>query len=645
MNEDIKFIEHIEQDATFTQKICQQIRNTNLSNTNLLQEMQQGIYLLTIKKTSDSLHLKKLADRTQYAILPTRDQEGVFVKISFNHLRNLCHDQLPASWILSAANKENLVACQLYFFYHLNYVLEALTDRLAHTPLRLKEILSNRTVIFADGEFDYPVSLSRLAALAIWHDHALSVAIDNEIQRVSAKFLLFSELFASLQNTFAANDWTITDGQMRFTHLGITKPFDYASLLDDIQHAGLENRAQEYLSNFHASDLDSSNFFPTVAVRSPIHLKARPWALSSQRNGYAIVAAVESLGKQTAIRAIPKNGADAFLLWLKRTERHLFRHSYKARAVFVSPEHSGIFSLVGEQIATIGLFPSLIKGVFEKLSIIAPKSVRVIAHSEDVLTIAHDTASWVEINTASQKATELFRLVSTDGADPLSLFEQLVLPEVGAGNFQIKTVPDTFFELIDAAENHKNSMPRGHNHYLLGLAYECLHEWGLAAAEFQKALRLDNNDPDIYHNLGCALMEIGQVEQAMPFLKRAFDMMPEDAEVANNWGRINMECGELTDAIKAFEHAVRLSPGTADYLKNLGDGYLLAKRPDDALDILNKAVRSDPSFALAHASLASLHLAVGDDDLAKKHALIAYRENPADSNIANLLWRLTLQKK
>ncbi len=348
--------------------------------------------------------------------------------------------------------------------------------------------------------------------------------------------------------------------------------------------------------------------------------------MSVQRNGYAVVAAVESFQKQTAIPATTQKCPRNLLLWLKRSERHLFRHTYKARAIFDSENKKCVLSLVGEQVATIALFPALIKGVFESLSLGSPKSIRVIAHNEDVVTLAHDTASWVDINATSQKASALFKLVSTDGADPLSLFEQLTLPEVGVGNFQIKTVPDAFFELIDTAETFKNSMPRGHNHYLLGLAYECLHEWGLAAAEFQKALRMDNNDPDIYHNLGCALMEIGQVEQGMPFLKRAFDMLPEDPEVANNLGRISLECGQINDAINAFEHAVKLSPGTADFLKNLGDGYLLAARPHDALEILNKAVRCDPHFALAHASLASLHLAIGDEGLAKKHALIAYKE-------------------
>lgn len=188
-------------------------------------------------------------------------------------------------------------------------------------------------------------------------------------------------------------------------------------------------------------------------------------------------------------------------------------------------------------------------------------------------------------------------------------------------------------------------MPPGHDSYLLGLAYECLHEWSLAVAQFQKALRQDSKDPDILSALGSALLELGQAKEALPFIKHAFDLLPEDPEVANNLGRINLECGQVNEAISAFERAVRLSPASANFLANLGNGYLLAARPDDALAILNKAVRCNPSFAPAHESLAYLHLQCGDESQAKKHALLAYKENPVDPNIANLLWRLTVGKK
>lgn len=646
-SDDIKFINSSDNGGDFARNIAHQTQQTYISHTNILQELQKGIYLLTVRKNDieNPLQLKKLSDKAQYAILPAKHNNEPFGKISLNSLKNQCHGLLSSPWAKYLHGKGSPLTCQLYFYFHLPYVERTLVQKLEPTHFNVREILSNRTVLMSDGEYNYPVSIAKLPSVAIWNNETLLQAIDQQMDVLVTKFTLLRELNSSIKNAFRSSEWTLHDGQMRYTQGGLTRSFDYASLLDDICFAGYQNRIEQYLAHFRASDLDSSSSFPTVSVRSLVHLKARPQSLSNLQNGYAICAAKENLGKQTPIDAKDKNSSKAFSLWLNRAQRHVIRHNYHARVIFASETAKGAFSLVGEQIASIALFPGLVKGVFESLNIEAPPSVRMIAHNEDVITIAHDTASWADINLVNQKAASLFKLISNDGADPLSLFEQIRLPDIGVGTFQLRMVPDSFFELIETAHTMKHSMPPGHDHYLLGLAFECLHEWGLAVAEFQKALRFDSNDADILHALGSALMEIEQIKEALPFLKRAFDLLPEDPEVANNCGLSSIECGQLEDAIKAFERAVRLSPGSADYLKNLGDGYLLAARPLDALATLNKAIRCNPHSAQAHASLAHLHLAGGDEDLAKKHALIAYRENPVDANIANLLWHLTLGKK
>lgn len=645
VNEEITLIKpHVFNDDLLV-SINQQIKQTTVTNTNLLSAIQKGIYLLTISKPhiTDPLRLKKLSDRAQYSLLPTQNE--TFSKLSLTQLRNHGHGITPSLASHAHNFMKNSLPCQLIFYFQVDHIESALADRLAHSTIFLSEVLANRVIILTDNTYIYPLSLSKIVALAIWQNLSLEKVIDKEITRILARFQLFHVLFASLKRRYQTSEWNLVNGKMHVSQKGVTKAFDYVTLLDDIIFAGFQDRIDEYLGHFRISDLDTVSSFPTVAVRSLVHLKARPESLSTIENGYAIAAAIEGNGKQTPIAFQEKVPARTFSLWMNRALRHLFRHQYKARVIFLSEGINSAFSLVGEQVATIALFPALVKGIFESLNLKTPKSVRLIAHNEDVLTIGHDTASWVDINAVNQKATQLFRLVANDGADPLSLFEQILLPGVGVGTFQLKIVPHTFFELIDTAHTMRLSLPPGHDHYLLGLGFECLHEWGLAVVEFQKALRFDANDPDVLHALGCALMEIGQIKESLPFLKRAFELMPEDPEVANDWGLSNLECGHLSDAIKAFERAVRLSPGSADYLKNLGHGYLLAARPLDAMQELNKAIKCNPHSSEAHASLAHLYMASGDEASAKKHAMIAYSENPMDANIANMLWQLTLGKK
>lgn len=627
--------------------ITAQIETSFELEKNLLQEIARGVFALTIPTTSatSAIDIKKISDRAQYSILSEKFSHDPLIRLSFLQLRNLCYTKNDCAWIQKIRTNSHHATTQIFFFYHLFTIEEAFIYELNCNKFNVVEKLSNKTIIISDGENNYPYNLSLLPAYSIWKNESVNEIMQQEIKEIKNKFNFYPRLYQSLSKNFRELNWQTIDGQWRYTFEGLTKSFDYASLADDILNAGHEKEVDNYLSSFSINDLDCSSSFPTLSIRSPVYLKARPNSLASLVDGYAICAAKEYSGKQSPVTRSSCLTKESFNHWFHRSSRHLFRHSYQARVIFSHEHDPKVFALVGEQIASIAIFPHLLTGVIEQLNLSVPKSVRLIAHHEDVLTIANEHASWQEINDLTNNAETLFKMVAIDGADPLNLFEEKQLPEHGVGSFHLNKVPKEFFELVDTATHLKQSMPPGHDSYLMGLAYECLHEWSLAVSQFQKALRQDSKDPDILSALGSSLLEIGQAKEALPFLKRAFDLLPEDPEVANNLGRISLECGMVSDAILAFERAVRLAPASAHFLANLGNGYLLARRVDDALEMLNKAIRCNPNFAPAHESLAHLHLQSGNESQAKKHALLAYKENPADTNIANLLWRLTVGKK
>lgn len=623
-----------------------QIEKTQSQQDSLIQQLMPGIFLLTIFESEDntSLNIKKISDRVQYSILPSKFNNDNFIKISYHQLRNLCHVEPDCSWAKIISGQHQNKRIHVIFFYHLQTLLDLWQEQLSQHNFHIKEQLSNRLLIISDGTFCYPYNLAILAALCLWRQRSFLVVVRDEINLLKKRFALFPRIYRALAKS-SPDNWSLDNGAINYISGEEIKSFDYATITDDILHAQRENNLEDYIDSFNINDLDARSAFPTISVRSLVHLRARPDVLSSLEKGYVLCAAIESNGKQTPIQTNNRNNFEPFNLWFKRAVKHLCRHNYQARVVMINENSSKAFSLVGEQVSTIAIFPKLIKGVLEQLNLGAEKSVRLIAHNEDVLTIASLQASWNDINEINNKAMSLFKMVSSDGADPLSLFEQVELPPHGAGTFHLSLVPEEYFQLVNTAITRKYSLPPGHAHYLLGLSFECLREWTLAVNEFQKALRLDSHDSGIISALGSALIELGKFEQALPFLKRAYDELPEDADLANTLGSLHLNFGNLAEAIAAFERAVRLSPGSAHFLANLGNGYLLAARPGEALEVLNKAIRCNPSLAQAHERLAELHLQSGDEDLAKKHALIAYRENPVDTNIANLLWRLTVGKK
>jgi len=627
--------------------IEEQLEATKTETTRLVQEILPGIILLTILEPNEAapLTIKKINDRVQYGLLPEKYNNDSFIKISYHQLRNICHKERNCSWAQTISEQKSEHRIHAIFFYNLRSFDDLWNRSLVEEKFHIKEHLSNRLLIVTDGIFNYPFNLAILPALCLWRQKPIEEIIKSELRVLKRRFLLFPKIYEALSSANEPLQWSLDEGYMNYSSQEESKSFDYATIVDDILHAGQENNIKEYIHSFNISDLDSRACFPTISVRSLVYLRAWPDALSSLQNGYALCAAIERNGKQKPVTANNEDLLNTFNLWFSRAKRHLCRHQYQARVVLINDNVKHVFSLVGEQVANLAIFPQLIKGLLEQLNLGGEKSVRLIAHNEDVLTIAFNDASWNDINEVNNKAMSLFKMISSDGADPLSLFEEIELPPYGAGTFHLSLVPQEYFELINTALNLKFSLPPGHDHYLLGLSYECLREWPLAVMEFEKALRLDSQDTSILNALGSSLIEMGQYEQAMPFLKRAYEKLPDDADLANTLGRLHLNFGHIDEAISAFERAVRLSPGSPDYLSNLGRGYLLAARPLDALDILNKAIRCDPTFAHAHEQLAELHLQCGDENLAKKHALIAYRENPNDTNIANLLWRLTVGKK
>lgn len=634
----IDFIYDCHKNGDSAKNIDTQIKATMEQQRATLSEIQEGIFCLSIVKSKHTSlrDIKRLCDQAQYILLPNRYEQEPFGKLSWSSLRNWCFES-TTSIPFTLYNQH----CWLVFFYRLDYCESVLADHLQRFNLSINEKLTNRMIIVSNGMFEYPVSVARLVSLSVFLNTPFLNTIEKELKTLLSKFALLNELYLLLKKLFPKSSWTLHQGKMAYSEQGLSMPVDYASIIDDLIHCGFTHDMESYLAQFDLGLLSLHNFFPTLTVRSLVHLKARPEVLALPQDGYALVAFKESMGKQIPI--VHQKKSPSFALWHQRARRHLFRHNYKARVIFVN-ESKNSFALVGEQIATIALFPALIRGVFDSLDLEPPKAVRLIAHNEDVLTIAHDTASWIDINQAGERGARVFRLVSHDGADALSLFQQTDLPDTGVGTFSLQKVPNNFFDLIDAALMPRHSMPQGHNHYLLGLAFECLREWGLAAAEYKKSLRFDALDPDVLHALGSALMEIGNASEAMPFLKRACALAPENPEISNDWGKSSLECGHIHDAISAFENAVKLCPGSADYLNNLSNSYIHAQRLIDARAVLDKALRCDPHSSKALATLAFLHLHAGNEEEAKKNAMLAYKEDPTDNTVADLLWHLTIGK-
>jgi tetratricopeptide (TPR) repeat protein len=103
---------------------------------------------------------------------------------------------------------------------------------------------------------------------------------------------------------------------------------------------------------------------------------------------------------------------------------------------------------------------------------------------------------------------------------------------------------------------------------LLGLSLSLLGHYRSAKRAFAKALALDPGCSSYAHNLGHLLdAGLGRPQEALPWLKRAFQARPADEEVAASYAHALFRTGRAAEARQVLENALGAgSPTVAELL-------------------------------------------------------------------------------
>src|SRR5436309_11499421 len=111
-------------------------------------------------------------------------------------------------------------------------------------------------------------------------------------------------------------------------------------------------------------------------------------------------------------------------------------------------------------------------------------------------------------------------------------------------------------------------------HY--GLATVCflLNDLTSAAYHFKEVTRLDPLRAGAYINLGAVYNRLGQLDDAIPVLRRGIQLDTNRAEGYYNLGLAYRRKGQTELAIQAYREATRVNPRFADAHYNLGNLYM-----------------------------------------------------------------------
>ncbi len=143
-------------------------------------------------------------------------------------------------------------------------------------------------------------------------------------------------------------------------------------------------------------------------------------------------------------------------------------------------------------------------------------------------------------------------------------------------------------------------------HNNLGYALGQSRQWDEAMEEYRAALRLDPAYDRASNNLAAALMNVGRGDEAIATVEAALRLNPRLPVLQNNLGVWLLKVpGRSAEGIRHLEQAVEIDPDYADAHANLGVTLLaMPGRLDDAIAHFTEAVRIAPDNPAARLSLA-----------------------------------------
>jgi tetratricopeptide (TPR) repeat protein len=178
----------------------------------------------------------------------------------------------------------------------------------------------------------------------------------------------------------------------------------------------------------------------------------------------------------------------------------------------------------------------------------------------------------------------------------------------------------------------------------LGLTRQQLGYWQDSEALFRHALAVTENNYLAHLNLGNALDEQGQMDEAISQFQKASRLRPDYAPAHYSLGIALAKKGRMDEAIRQYQEAVRLKPDYALAHNNLGYGFLGKGQTDEAIRQFQEALRLKSDYAMAHYNLGVALVSKGQGEEAMRQFQEAIRLKPDDADAHNNLGYLLLSK-
>ena len=166
----------------------------------------------------------------------------------------------------------------------------------------------------------------------------------------------------------------------------------------------------------------------------------------------------------------------------------------------------------------------------------------------------------------------------------------------------------------------------------LGVCHGHLGQMNQAMAHFERALAAAPQDFMAYYNLGYALMAQGRLAEAKTRLEQGLELNPDHADTLFHLGRLAQGEGKLSLAVDYLSRAAAAEESPRSTQRHLGEALAAAGQPPQAEEAFKRAVKTNPNDAAALCGLAELYLKRGANvEIALSLARRATQVEPASA--------------
>lgn len=161
--------------------------------------------------------------------------------------------------------------------------------------------------------------------------------------------------------------------------------------------------------------------------------------------------------------------------------------------------------------------------------------------------------------------------------------------------------------------------------------------WHDSERLWRYALALDERSSFAHNNLGLALAERGEFDEAIHHIRRAVQIDPRFVEAQTNLGNFLAQRGSSEDAIFHLQQALEIDPAFVNAHNTLGNILVNRGETNQAIEHFRKALETNPKSAITYYNLGRALARRGDAAEAIENYRKALELNPHDPDAHNNL--------